>query len=253
MHKFGLLVSLVAVLLAPINLRAAYVNISIPNHSFELPGIAKQQCWDGEKLNSTDIPGWSSDVVALNSGVEMGPDSTNGSWMAYLMGSEEGKGDPSIWNLLPHFVKAGDEFVLSVDARDNYNANTMKMSFYYLGPDGQRITVATKTVELTSTFKTYILRFAADNMPDSIGHQIGIELDNPSTGWLGIDNIQIPFSSTPNSAGYSNHIKFNSTEIYGGGGSISDGGGRIESEPIPEPSTIVFLIAGILALVLKKR
>ena len=252
MPKFGLLVSLVGVLLASVNSRAAYVKVSVPNHSFELPGTAKQQCWDGEKLNSIDIPAWSSDCVALNSGVEMGPDSTNGNWMAFLMGSEEGKGDPSIWNLLPHVIKASDEFVLSVDARNNYNATTLKISFYYQDTNGERITVATKTVELTSTFKTYVLRFAADNMPDSIGHELGIELDNPSTGWLGLDNIQIPYSSTPNSVGHAFNINFSNPVMYVGSGSVSSGS-SIDSVPIPEPSTVVFLLAGVLALVFKRR
>ncbi len=252
MPKFGLLVSLIAVLLASTNSRAAYVKVSVPNNSFELPGTAKQQCWDGEKINSIDIPAWSSDVVAINSGVEIGPDSTNGNWMAFLMGSEEGKGDPSIWNLLPHVIKTGDEFVLSVDARNNYNASVLKMSFYYQDTNGERITVATKTVELTSSFKTYILRFAADNMPDSIGHELGIEFDNPSTGWLGLDNIQIPHSSTPNSVGHAFNINFNNPVMYVGSGSVSSGS-SIDSVPIPEPSTIVFLVAGVLALVFKKR
>jgi len=128
----------------------------------------------------------------------------------------------------------------------------LKMSFYYQDTNGERITVATKTVELTSSFKTYILRFAADNMPDSIGHELGIEFDNPSTGWLGLDNIQIPHSSTPNSVGHAFNINFNNPVMYVGSGSVSSGS-SIDSVPIPEPSTIVFLVAGVLALVFKKR
>lgn len=250
MPKSGLLVILVVALIASVNSRAAYIKVPVPNHSFELPGTNKQQCWDGEKPDSTDIPGWSSDFVAINSGVETGPGSTNGNWAAFLMGSEQGKGDPSIWNLLPYMIKSGDEFVLAVDARNNYNAALLKISFYYQNTNGKRITVATKTVELTASFKTYVLRFAADNAPEAIGHELGIELDNPSAGWLGLDNIQIPQSNVPNSVGYSISRKVDHPAISGISGISSSSPSVII---IPEPSTIVLLLAGALALVLKRR
>jgi hypothetical protein len=252
MPKSGLLVSLVVALLASANSRAAYIEVPIPNNSFEFPGTIKQQCWDGEKPDSTDIPGWSSDIVAINSGVEMEPGSTKGNWVAFLMGSEQDEGDPSIWNLLPYVIKAGDEFILSVDARNNYNAKALKMSFFYEDTNGKRITVATKTVELTASFKTYVLRFAADNVPDAIGHELGVELDNPSTGWLGIDNVQIPHSSVPNSVGRAFNAGFNSPAMYGGGGAVGGSGGGSVTV-IPEPSTIVLLLAGTLTLLLKRR
>ena len=140
MPKFELLVSFVVVLFASANSQAAYVKVPVPNYSFELPGTIKQQCWDGEKPGSTDIPGWSSDIAPINSGVEIGPGSTKGNWVAFLMGSEQGNGDSSIWNLLPYAIKAGDEFVLSVDARNNYDAMVLKISFYYQDTNGQRIT-----------------------------------------------------------------------------------------------------------------
>jgi len=168
MPKFIILVSLAAALLASANSQAAYVKVPIPNNSFELPGTIKQQCWDGEKPGSTDVPGWSSDIVTLDSGVEIGPGATDGSWIAYLMGSDQDNGDPSIWNLLPYIIKAGDEFVLTVDARNQHKANTLKMSFYYQDNEGRRITVASKTVELTDTFNSYFLRFVADNVPATL-------------------------------------------------------------------------------------
>ncbi len=251
MPKSGSLVILVVALLASANSRAAYIKVPVPNYSFELPGTNKQQCWDGEKPDSTDIPGWSSDLVAINSGVETGPGSTNGNWTAFLMGSEQDKGDPSIWNLLPYVIKAGDEFVLAVDARNNYNAALLKISFYYQDTNSKRITVATKTVELSTSFKTYVLRFAADNAPEAIGHELGIELDNPSAGWLGLDNIQIPQSNVPNSVGYTISRKVDLPAISGVSGISSPSSSEVII--IPEPSTIVLLLAGALALVIKRR
>jgi len=251
MPKFGLSVSLVVALLASANSQAAYVKVPVPNYSFELPGTIKQQCWDGEKPGSTDVPGWSSDIVAINSGVEIGPGSSNGNWIAFLMGSEQGEGDSSIWNLLPHVIKAGDEFVLSIDARNNHNASVLKMSFYYQDENGQRIKVATKAVELTGTFNTYVLRFAADNVPDSIGHELGIEFDNPSTGWLGIDNVQVPQSNVPNSVGRALRTGIDSPAMFGANGITTSS--SAPTTIIPEPSTIVIFLLGGLMLLLRRR
>jgi hypothetical protein len=253
MHKLNPFVSLVVVLVASANSQAAYIRVPVPNHSFELPGTSKQQCWDGEKPGSADIPGWSSDVVAINSGVESEPGSTNGNWIAFLMGNKQDNGDPSIWNLLPYVIKNGDEFILTVDARNNCDAAVLKMSFYYQDDDGQRITVATKTVELTGSFKTYFLRFAADNVPDSVGHELGIELDNPSTGWLGIDNVQIPQSNVPNSVGRALSIESNNSLMFGAKGISASGSVSASPVIIPEPSTIVLFLFGGLILMLKRH
>jgi hypothetical protein len=252
MPKFRILVSLAATLLVSANSQAAYVKVPVPNNSFELPGNIKQQCWDGEKPGSTDVPGWSSDIVTINSGVEVGPGATDGNWIAYLMGSDQNKGDPSIWNLLPYVIKTGDEFVLTVDARNNHEADTLKISFYYQDSEGRRITVASKTVNITDTFNTYFLRFAADNAPESIGHELGIELDNPTTGWLGIDNVQIPHSNVPNSVGPAVSIRSNNPGIFGSGG-IGAGTTSAPVYVIPEPSTVTILFVGGLFLIIKRR
>ena len=253
MHKLNPFVSLVVVLVASANSLAAYIKVSVPNHSFELPGTSRQQCWDGEKPGSTDIPGWSSDVVAIDSGVECEPGSTNGNWVAFLMGNKQNNGDPSIWNLLPYVIQTGDQFVLTVDARNNYDAAVLKMSFYYQDDDGKRITVATKTAELTGSFKTYFLRFAADNAPESVGHELGIELDNPSTGWLGIDNVQIPQSNVPNSVGRALSVESNNSLMFGAKGISASGSVSASPVIIPEPSTIVFFLFGGLILMLKRH
>jgi len=251
MPKLSLFMSLIVVFTAWANSRAAYINVQVPNHSFELPGTSKQLCWDAEKPGSTNVPGWSSDVAALNSGVEIAPGSTNGNWIAFLMGSEQDSGDPSIWNLLPHILKAGDEFILTVDARNNQNAAVMKMSFYYLDDNGKRITVATKTVELTGSFRTYFLRFAADDAPSCIGHALGIELDNPSTGWLGIDNVQIPQSNVPNSVGRAMSFERENPLMAGAQGISTSA--PAPTVIIPEPSTIALLCLGGLILLLRRN
>jgi hypothetical protein len=43
----------------------------------------------------------------------------------------------------------------------------------------------------------YILSFSAGDVPESAGHQIGIEFDNASSGgtWIGLDNVRLYVAS----------------------------------------------------------
>jgi hypothetical protein len=159
--------------------------ITVVNYSFELPGTSKQSCWDGEKTGSTDVPGWTDgDVVASNSGVETST-TTHGSWIAFLMG-----GDTSVWNLTNRVIAAGDVYELKVDARSTSGASTIRYALYY-DDAGTRVTVATNDVSVTGTMQTFSLSFVANSVPASIGKKIGIELDNPASGWAGFDNVRL--------------------------------------------------------------
>ena len=165
------------------------VPITVENFSFELPGTDKQSNWE-------NVPGWSSDTVAADSGVESAwPGSTEGVWSGFLMGS-----DPSAYNLTNHIIAAGETFTLEVDARNNWSENTpalLQMDIYYDNA-GSRVQAATKTVELTDTWTGFSLEFAANDMPGSIGNKIGIELNNVTSGasWIGLDNVRIPEPAT---------------------------------------------------------
>ena len=51
------------------------VAVPVENASFELPGTEKIKGWNGEGVTGTpavDIPGWASDTVVADSGVETG-------------------------------------------------------------------------------------------------------------------------------------------------------------------------------------
>jgi len=152
--------------------------------------------------NFTDVPGWNSDTPAADSGEE-GPDAwpgnTDGVWAGYMMGT-----DPSVYNLTDYDIKAGDNFVLSVDARNNWTADAalpaqLQMTLYYEA-DGVRVPAATQAVELTTTWTTYSLALAANDIPESIGKMLGIELKNASNAtsdnnsWIGMDNVRISVS-----------------------------------------------------------
>ena len=179
---------------------------TIENPSFEQPGTDKIIGWES-------VPGWSSDIAAIDSGVESDwPGSTEGDWSAFLF-----NGDPSVYSLTDHIIQLDEEFILQVDARDNWSENPpalLEISLF-LDSYGERITVATETVEVSDTWTTYTVGFYANTFP-AVYNKIGIELANvtPSgDSWIGIDNIQF----------------------------------------VPEPATIALLGLGALALLSRKR
>jgi len=165
------------------------VTPTIENSGFEIPG-AELTSWE-------DVPGWNSDSVAANSGVESGlPDSTEGIWTGYLY-----NGDPSVFNLTEHITQLDDEFILQLDARDRSTDNPPALLDISLFLDvyGGRITIASKTVEVSDSWTTFSIDYFANTFP-AVYNKIGIELANVTpTGesWINIDNIQfIPEPAT---------------------------------------------------------
>ena len=174
------------------------VQVSVENFSFELPGTEKIKGWNGEGVAGTpavDIPGWSSDSEVGDSGVESDwPGSTEGVWAGFLMGS-----DPSVWNLTDHVIGSGEEFVLLVDLQDNWTdggAPEVLISLYY-DDAGTRVTVASDIVtpldQAEGGWSEFLLSFSADDVPDSAGKLLGIEIDNVSAtdSWIGMDNVRL--------------------------------------------------------------
>ncbi|MBN1123833.1 MAG: PEP-CTERM sorting domain-containing protein [Sedimentisphaerales bacterium] len=157
----------------------------VENYSFELPGTEKLTNWE-------NVPGWSSDTVAVDSGVESDwPGSTTGDWAGFLY-----NGDPSVWQLTPIVIEAGKLYDLSLDARNNWSepgAADLLVSLYYDNA-GVRTTVASQTFNLAGEWEPLSLSFQADSAAESIGSQLGIELQNvtsPGGSWLGIDSVCI--------------------------------------------------------------
>jgi len=164
----------------------AWATITTPiieNPSFELPG-------EGDLTNWSDVPGWNSDTIASDSGVQSGlPGATEGSWSGYLYNR-----DPSVYNLTDHIIQLDEEFILQIDARNistDIPPALLEISLF-LDVYGDRITVASETVEVSDTWSTYSVDFYANAFP-AVYNKIGIELANvtPSgESWIGIDNIQ---------------------------------------------------------------
>jgi hypothetical protein len=112
---------------------------------------------------------------------------TDGDWTAFLM-----SGDPSVWQLTDHTIADGDVLELKVDARITWAATTLQMILYY-DDNGTRVPLVTNEVALTDDMQEYTLSFSAADVPESVGHQIGIEFANVSSGdtWIGIDNVRL--------------------------------------------------------------
>jgi len=166
--------------------------IRVANASFELPGTVKQNTWDGgtnAKGTFEDVPGWSSDAMATDSGVETGWSATDGEWTGFLKGA-----DASIWQLTDYVLAADDVLTLSLDARITWAATQLTISLYVLDDAGARVPVATEDVALTDDMQTATLTLSAADAPDAVGKQIGIEINNTSDeteSWAGIDNVQL--------------------------------------------------------------
>lgn len=162
-------------------LAGAVVPITVKNFSFELPGTTQQKNWE-------NVPGWSSDSVASNSGVETGWGATDGIWSGFLTGN-----DPSVWQLTEHTIIDGEIFELKVDAKNNHGTAILKMNIYY-DDGGIPIYAATNQSILTNEMTEYTLLFTANDFPASIGHKIGIEFDNTTLetyNKLGLDNVRL--------------------------------------------------------------
>ncbi len=154
--------------------------VPVENFSFELPGTSKQKGFDS-------VPGWHTDGPCADSGVETGWTPTDGSWTAYLM-----SGDPSMWQLTSHVITATNELRLKFDARITYAATALRASLYY-DNNGPRVPAAGQVITLSDAMREYTLSFSAGTVPASVGHKIGIEFSNTSTGssWLGLDNVRL--------------------------------------------------------------
>ena len=159
--------------------------LTVENHSFEQPGTVKQQNWE-------NVPGWSSDTVAVDSGVETSGSPPDGNWRAFLMDN-----DPAVWQLTAHTISAGESYTLRIAARRGFNSETLKMMLYYDNA-GARVEMGSVEIDFSSLptmFLDYTLMVVANDAPASIGQKLGIEFDhidsNGSNGWIPMDNVRL--------------------------------------------------------------
>jgi hypothetical protein len=110
-----------------------------------------------------------------------------------------------VWNLTGRVISGGEKFRLLVDLQDNWTdggAPQVLISLYY-DDAGARVTVASATMtpldQGEGGWSEFSLDFAADDVPESVGKLLGIEIDNVSTtdSWIGVDNVRLSFTPPP--------------------------------------------------------
>jgi hypothetical protein len=173
----------------------AQTPITLENPSFELPGTEKVKGWDAECSDPAwtglldDIPGWSSDMPAFDSGVETGQQPTDGLWTGFLMAQ-----DTSVYQITDHPIQEGDDIELTVDARITWAATLLELRLFYVDASWTVFPIVSEQYEITADFVDYSVRFKASDFPAAIGLKLGIEFDNvtpTAQSWIGLDNVQL--------------------------------------------------------------
>jgi hypothetical protein len=187
--------------------------IPIINRDFSEPNDGKHTAFDIETSRkqdepffgfmTTDVPGWTTDVSAKDSGIEIGGDPNYG-YSAFLMGGYSEWDDdpnwvePSIWQILPYKIQEGDQFRLAVDARHIWTVAgvqvELKMTLFYVDINGARQELASQIVDLTEAWEwgTYVLDVSELNEM-AVGKLLGIELQNITirSSWIHVDNVSL--------------------------------------------------------------
>ena len=187
--------------------------VPIINRDFSEPNDGKHTAFDIEisrkqdepffGVMTTDVPGWTTDVSAKDSGIEVVADPNYG-YSAFLMGGYSEWDDdpnwvePSIWQILPYKIQEGDQFRLAVDARHIWTVEgvpvELMMTLFYVDINGTRQELASQIVDLTEAWEwsTYILD--VPELPEmAVGKLLGIELQNIAerSSWIHVDNISL--------------------------------------------------------------
>ena len=195
-HPFRTVMTLAAcaVLALPV-LLIGQTPIPVENWSFEEPNTGKIKGWDSDCTDPAwtgaidDIPGWTCDAPAFDSGVETGWTPTDGEWTAFVEAN-----DSSVYQITTYVIQEGDKIELTVDSRITWNATTLEMRMFYSDDKWNYTTIVSDRFELTETMAPYSISFNEADHPDCLGQTLGIAFDNASdmTGsWIGLDNVQL--------------------------------------------------------------
>ena len=168
--------------------------IEIANYSFEEPDSNKIKGWDGvcsdpAWTNLVDIPGWQCDEDAWDSGIEQQWTPTDGVYTAFFMGQDDGA-----YNITDYTISEGDEFLLTLDARDIWATDLLEIELFYINDNNERVTMGITNDDITPEMSEHSLTTSTASYPNSVGHKIGIWIDNVSTSdqsWLAIDNVRL--------------------------------------------------------------
>ena len=202
-HKLGILIDNVAPASSWLEIDNVQLTnedptiIEVANYSFEQPDSGKIGGFNGPgsgtKLQTAtaDVPGWVTDTVVYDSGIETGYSAQDGFYTAYLMGSDTG-----IWNTTTYKIQTGDIITLRVMGRVTWASTLFHSELYYVGANGKRVTLAASDDPLNSDYSwsEYSVGFAASTTPACVGKNLGVYLKNSSptaSSWAGADLVRI--------------------------------------------------------------
>jgi hypothetical protein len=165
--------------------------IYVENAGFEEPDEGKLTSWES-------VPGWSTDTVATNSGVDTFY--YEGSYTGYGMGENDwGGNDPPVWQLTDHTIAWGEVYTLSFAYTTSYGVGTLVASLYYDDGDS-RVTIDSVTVNTTGIWAggwdLAELTVYADEEPEAIGKRIGIQFD-VTVNWVAFDAVSLESEQGP--------------------------------------------------------
>ena len=156
--------------------------IELVNPSFEEPGVGETN-WD-------NIPGWSVDAPAIDSGVATNSVATDGAFVAWL-DSDDGV----LWQLTAYTIQAGDALTLKADVRNSWQTTTFDLMLYY-DNNGTRVPVARTTGDFKGTVGQSLAEFSVTysaGTSAAVGHLLGVAVENTSipNSFIEMDNFRL--------------------------------------------------------------
>lgn len=175
-------------------------DIPLVNSSFEDKGsFAKVKGWDGACSDAGwtdlyDVPGWSSDSPAKDSGIESADVARNdgsASW-AFLMFE-----DPMVWQTTDHTIAEGDVFSLYFRMGSTWKCTAGTAYMYYQLSSGRVLFDSLVISDLVDGAALIDATFISKSIPAgdaSIGQKLGVGFANTSANWMGLDDIRLSYT-----------------------------------------------------------
>ena len=104
--------------------------------------------------------------------------------------------DPALWQLTDYVIQEGDEITLTVDIRNSWNTTDVELILYY-DDGGERVDASWTTHkfegESDDAMSEYTVTLNAADVPDAVGHPLGIAIDNVSAdgAFIEFDNVRL--------------------------------------------------------------
>jgi hypothetical protein len=136
-----------------------------------------------------DVPGWHN-TGPMNDGGAMlgGTDGSKTGWM--------GMNQPEVWNLTSNLATAGESYILTIDAKDDWTNDgnaTLRMTLYY--DDGGRVDIGSVDLSLPAdyTFHEYSNAFVAPAAADGMALGIALQVvtDTELASYVHFDNVRL--------------------------------------------------------------